>query len=174
MPLLALARPIDAVIGKVLEGADKTMGGIPGPLNRIGFQLSSIDKHLTKPISILTHADDLDFLGQLADIDIPVLCVAGMSDTLAPRVAVEHLLDLVTGSPSAELVEAPGGHDDVARHRRLLRPPRFGYEEEVVSRRRQAQPRPRRVRGRRPARDECVRAGSRRRAAPWSPGTAMR
>ena len=155
VPLLALARPLDAIFGKVFEGAYKTMGGMPGPINRIGFRLSSIDKYLTKPISILTHADDLDFLAQLeavdrfmanmyaypgrsfgqlyhammrtnefatgtisiggrpvelADIDIPVLCVAGMNDTLAPRGAVEHLLDLVTGSPSAELVEAPGGH----------------------------------------------------------------
>ena len=36
---------------------------------------------------------------ELASIDVPVLVVAGLNDTLAPMPAVTHLLDLVTGYP---------------------------------------------------------------------------
>ncbi|MEJ7635459.1 alpha/beta fold hydrolase [Aeromicrobium sp.] len=155
VPLLALARPIDRIAGPLVSPLYRSMGGIPAPLTRIGFQLSSIDKYLTKPIAMLTHADDRDFLAQLeavdrfmsnmyaypgrtfgqlyhvvmrtnefatgtmelagrdvrlAKVDVPVLVVAGMNDTLAPHAAVEHLLDLVTASPDAQLVQAPGGH----------------------------------------------------------------
>lgn len=155
VPLLALARPFDRVVGPVVGPAYRAMGGIPAPLTRIGFQVSSLDKYLTKPVAMVTHADDRDFLAQLeavdrfmsrmyaypgrtfgqlyhvvmrsnefatgamqlagrsvelAHIDVPVLVVAGMGDTLAPHAAVEHLLDLVAGSPEAQLVQAPGGH----------------------------------------------------------------
>jgi len=155
VPLLALARPIDAVAGRLVGPAYRAMGGVPAPLTRIGFQISSLDKYLTKPISMLMHADDRDFLAQLeavdrfmsnmyaypgrtfgqlyhvvmrsnefatgsmelagrsvelAKVDVPVLVVAGMNDTLAPHAAVEHLLDLVTGSPETQLVQSPGGH----------------------------------------------------------------
>ena len=155
VPLFALARPLDRVIGPLVGPAYRAMGGIPAPLTRIGFQVSSLDKYLTKPISMLTHADDRDFLAQLegvdrfmssmyaypgrtfgqlyhvimrsnefatgtielagrvvelSKIDVPVLVVAGLDDTLAPTAAVRHLLDLVTGSPDAQLAQAPGGH----------------------------------------------------------------
>ncbi len=155
VPLLALARPIDRVAGRVAQPAVRAMGGVPAPLTRIGFQISSLDKYLTKPIAMLTHLDDRDFLAQLeavdrfmsnmyaypgrtfgqlyhvvmrsnefatgsmelagrqvelANVSAPVLVVAGMKDTLAPHASVEHLLDLVTGSPYTQLLQAPGGH----------------------------------------------------------------
>ena len=47
---------------------------------------------------------------RLADIDVPVLVVAGLDDTLAPVGAVSHLVDLLTGAPDVQLVQAPGGH----------------------------------------------------------------
>ncbi|MFT4299287.1 MAG: alpha/beta hydrolase [Aeromicrobium sp.] len=155
VPLLALARPLDRAFGGLVGPAYRAVGGVPAPLTKWGFQLSAADKYLTKPLSILTHADDRDFLAQLeavdrfmdnmyaypgrtfgqlyhvvmrtnefatgtmrlggrpvhlADIDVPVLVVAGLNDTLAPTPAVAHLLDLVTGSPSTQLLQAPGGH----------------------------------------------------------------
>lgn len=155
VPLFALARPLDRVAGPLVGPAYRAMGGIPAPLTRLGFQVSSLDKYLTKPIAMLTHADDRDFLAQLeavdrfmasmyaypgrtfgqlyhvvmrsnefatgtielagrpvelAKIDVPVLVVAGLDDTLAPQGAVRHLLDLVPGSPDAQLAQAPGGH----------------------------------------------------------------
>jgi polyhydroxyalkanoate synthase len=155
VPLLAVARPIDRVAGPLVGPAYRAMGGVPAPLTRLGFQISSLDKYLTKPLAMVAHADDRDFLAQLegvdrfmasmyaypgrtfgqlyhvvmrtnefatgtmqlagravelADIDVPVLVVAGINDTLAPEAAVHHLLDLVTGSPDGRLVRAPGGH----------------------------------------------------------------
>jgi polyhydroxyalkanoate synthase len=155
VPLLALARPVDRVAGLLIGPTYRVMGGVPAPLTRLGFQISSLDKYLTRPLAMAIHADDRDFLAQLeavdrfmagmyaypgrtfgqlyhvvmrsnefatgsmelagrsvelAKVDVPVLVVAGMDDTLAPRAAVEHLLDLVTGSPDAQLVQAPGGH----------------------------------------------------------------
>jgi polyhydroxyalkanoate synthase len=155
VPLLALARPIDRVAGPLVGPVYRALGGVPAPLTRLGFQVSSLDKYLTKPLAMVAHADDRDFLAQLegvdrfmssmyaypgrtfgqlyhvvmrsnefatgtvelagrpvelAKIDVPVLVVAGIDDTLAPEPAVRHLLDLVTGSPDSRLVRAPGGH----------------------------------------------------------------
>ncbi len=155
VPLLALARPLDKVVGRVIGPAYRTMGGVPAWLTRAGFQISALDKYLTKPFAMVTHADDRDFLAQLeavdqfmasmyaypgrtfgqlyhvvmrtnefatgameiagrrvhlGAIDVPVLVVAGINDTLAPEPAVLHLLDLVVGSPRTLIVRAPGGH----------------------------------------------------------------
>ena len=155
VPILAIARPLNRAGVRIVHSTYRLAGGIPAPLTRLGFQLSAIDKYLTKPIAMLTHADDRDFLAQLeavdrfmgnmyaypgrtfgqlyhvvmrsnefatgtmqlggravelAKIDKPVLVVAGLNDTLAPMPAVTHLLDLVSGSPDADLVQAPGGH----------------------------------------------------------------
>ena len=46
----------------------------------------------------------------LADVDVPVLSVAGESDVLAPPPAVHHVGSLLTGSPDVRLETAPGGH----------------------------------------------------------------
>lgn len=155
VPIIAVTRPVNAVASGLVSAAYRTLGGVPAPLTRLGFQLSAIDKYLTKPFTTLTHADDRDFLAQLeavdrfmdnmyaypgrtfgqlyhvvvrsnalatgvveldgdtivlADIDVPVLVVAGRDDTLAPEGAVSHLVDLLTGSPDVQLVQAPGGH----------------------------------------------------------------
>ncbi len=152
VPLLALVRPLDRLGGRLVGPAYRAMGGVPAWMTRAGFQISSLDKYLTKPIAILANADDRDFLAQieavdrfmdsmyaypgrtfgqlyhvflrsndlatgrlelagrtvdLADVDVPVLVVAGTGDTLAPEPAVRHLLDLV---PDGRLVDAPGGH----------------------------------------------------------------
>lgn len=155
VPLIAITRPVNAVASGLVSAAYRTLGGVPAPLTRLGFQVSAIDKYLMKPIDTLTHADDRDFLAQqeavdrfmssmyaypgrtfgqlyhvvirsnalatgvvelggheirLADIDVPVLVVAGLDDTLAPEAAVSHLVDLLPDSPDVQLVKAPGGH----------------------------------------------------------------
>jgi polyhydroxyalkanoate synthase len=43
----------------------RLLGGAPAPLVRRGFQLSSIDKYLTKPLAVLSHLNDRDFLAQI-------------------------------------------------------------------------------------------------------------
>lgn len=166
VPLLALARPVDRVVGGLVGPIYRSLGGVPASLTRFGFQMSAADKYLTKPISMLTHADDRDFLAQLeavdrfmssmyaypgrtfgqlyhvvmrsnefatgtmrlggrpvqlAAIDVPVLVVAGLNDTLAPLAAVSHLIDLVTGAPDTQLLQAPGGHLGVLTGRAAVR-----------------------------------------------------
>lgn len=69
VPLLALARPIDRVAGPLVGPAYRALGGVPAPLTRLGFQLSSLDKYLTKPVAMVAHADDRDFLAQLEAVD---------------------------------------------------------------------------------------------------------
>lgn len=46
----------------------------------------------------------------LADVDVPVLAVAGRGDVLAPKAAVDHVGSLLTGAPECRLESAPGGH----------------------------------------------------------------
>ena len=69
VPLLAVARPVNAVIGGVVAVAYRTIGGVPASFTRLGFQLSALDKYLTKPVTMLTHSDDRDFLAQLEAVD---------------------------------------------------------------------------------------------------------
>ena len=46
----------------------------------------------------------------LADVRVPVLAVAGKTDTLAPRAAVHHVASLLTNAPDVRLETGPGGH----------------------------------------------------------------
>jgi polyhydroxyalkanoate synthase len=69
VPLLALARPVDRVVGQLIGPAYRAMGGVPAWMTRAGFQLSALDKYLTKPFAMLMHADDRDFLAQLEAVD---------------------------------------------------------------------------------------------------------
>jgi polyhydroxyalkanoate synthase subunit PhaC len=151
-PIRGMANVTNGMLGTALY---RLLGGAPAPLVRRGFQLSSIDKYLTKPLALLTHLDDRDFLAQieavddfianmhaypgrtmgqlyhrffrvndladgrldlgdhqieLADVRVPVLSVAGSTDTLAPRPAVHHVAELLTGAPEVRLETCPGGH----------------------------------------------------------------
>lgn len=54
----------------------------------------------------------------VADVRVPVLVVAGHDDVLAPRAAVAHLVDLLTGRPEVTYRVAPGGHLGVLTGRR--------------------------------------------------------
>jgi len=155
--LMAPIRPVaNLTNGFVLTTLYRALGGAPAPLVKRGFQLSSLDKYLTKPLAIVSHLDDRDFLSQieavdrfvanmhaypgrtfgqlyhrffrvndladgvlelddertidLADVRVPVLSVAGSSDTLAPRPAVHAIGDLLPNAPEVRLEAAPGGH----------------------------------------------------------------
>ena len=70
MPLIAPFRPIAIRTGgRIGTLAYRTLGGAPAPLVRRAFQLSSVDKFVTKPLAILTHLDDRDFLAQIEAVD---------------------------------------------------------------------------------------------------------
>ncbi|WP_026423073.1 alpha/beta fold hydrolase [Actinokineospora inagensis] len=68
--LLVPLRPLDAVTGRVLFPAlYRAFGGIPAPLVRRAFQISALDKHLTKPFAIARNLGDRDFLAQIEAVD---------------------------------------------------------------------------------------------------------
>ena len=54
----------------------------------------------------------------LADVDVPVLVVAGEDDVIAPLRSVRRTVDLLTGSPEVRFATAPGGHLGVLTGRR--------------------------------------------------------
>src|SRR3954471_16244619 len=55
--------------GLLLSTVYRAMGGAPAPLVRRGFQLSSLDKYVTKPLTMLRRLDDREFLAQLEAVD---------------------------------------------------------------------------------------------------------
>src|SRR4051812_42359784 len=68
--LIAPMRPVaNLTNGFILSTLYKALGGAPAPLVKRGFQLSSLDKYLTKPLAIATHLDDRDFLAQIEAVD---------------------------------------------------------------------------------------------------------
>jgi polyhydroxyalkanoate synthase subunit PhaC len=68
--LMAPLRPmVNLVNGAGVTQLYRVLGGAPSPLVRRAFQLTSIDKELTKPIAIATHLHDRDFLAQIEAVD---------------------------------------------------------------------------------------------------------
>jgi polyhydroxyalkanoate synthase len=146
----------DLTGGRLVTALYTALGGAPAPLVSLGFQLTALDKRVTKPLVILRNLGDRDLLAHIeavddymanmlaypgrtfaqlyhrffrindladgrielsdgetvdiADIDVPVLIVAGSNDILAPREAVHHLAGLLTSSPDVRVRTAPGGH----------------------------------------------------------------
>ena len=67
---MSFVRPLDAVTGGLLGSAIyKALGGAPAPLVKRAFQLTSFDKYLTRPLAILSHLDDREFLAQMEAVD---------------------------------------------------------------------------------------------------------
>jgi len=55
----------DLTNGWILTAAYRFMGGAPKALVKKAFQLSAFDKMITKPVAILSHLDDREFLAQI-------------------------------------------------------------------------------------------------------------
>ncbi len=68
--LLTPLRPVANLGGGGwLSPVYRTLGGAPAPLVKRAFQLTSIDKQLTKPLAVLRHLDDREFLAQIEAVD---------------------------------------------------------------------------------------------------------
>ena len=68
--LMAPIRPLaNLTSGAVVTQLYRLMGGAPSPLVRRAFQLTSIDKELTKPIVMVRRLHDREFLAQLEAVD---------------------------------------------------------------------------------------------------------
>jgi polyhydroxyalkanoate synthase subunit PhaC len=72
VPLIAPVRPLLGVVpdrASIISLAYRAMGGVPQPIVRRAFQLSTFDKLVTKPFVQLAKLDDADFLAQLEAVD---------------------------------------------------------------------------------------------------------
>jgi polyhydroxyalkanoate synthase subunit PhaC len=68
--LMAPIRPVVNLVGGAgITQLYRMLGGAPSPLVRRAFQLTSIDKELTKPLAIAANLHDRDFLAQLEAVD---------------------------------------------------------------------------------------------------------
>jgi polyhydroxyalkanoate synthase len=68
--LLQTLRPVDRLTGgRLLSPLYRALGGAPAPLVKRAFQLTSIDRELTKPLVMLRHLDDRDYLAQMEAVD---------------------------------------------------------------------------------------------------------
>ncbi|MCK9822426.1 alpha/beta fold hydrolase [Nocardioides cavernae] len=67
VPLVAPVRPLlNLTQGRgVVTRAYRALGGIPTPLVNWAFTAASAQKVVTKPLAVLTHLDDTDYLAQL-------------------------------------------------------------------------------------------------------------
>ena len=142
--------------GRLITALYQSLGGAPAPLVSLGFQLTALDKRVTKPLTLARNLHDRDLLAHIEAVDdymahmlaypgrtfgqlyhrffrvnelaggcidlddgqhvdlsavrVPVLVVAGDSDVLAPRDAVEAVVDLLPGAPDVRFFTAKGGH----------------------------------------------------------------
>jgi polyhydroxyalkanoate synthase len=70
IPLVAPIRPLaDLTNGLLLTGAYRLLGGAPRQLVKLAYQLAAFDKFVTKPVAILRHLDDREFLAQIEAVD---------------------------------------------------------------------------------------------------------
>lgn len=68
--LMAPVRRLAGLTGGALGTAlYRALGGAPSPLVRIGFQLTSIDRYLTKPLWMAQNLDDREALAQTEAVD---------------------------------------------------------------------------------------------------------
>jgi polyhydroxyalkanoate synthase subunit PhaC len=67
VPLVAPVRPLlNLTQGRgVITRAYRALGGVPTPLVNWAFTAASAQKVLTKPLAVLTHLDDTDYLAQM-------------------------------------------------------------------------------------------------------------
>jgi polyhydroxyalkanoate synthase subunit PhaC len=67
VPLVAPVRPLlNLTQGRgVITRAYRALGGVPTPLVSWAFTAASAQKVLTKPLAVLTHLDDTDYLAQM-------------------------------------------------------------------------------------------------------------
>ena len=70
VPLVAPLRPILKLTdGGIVTRLYRMLGGAPKPLVRRAFQLSSGTKVITKPLAIVQHLDDSEWLAQIEAVD---------------------------------------------------------------------------------------------------------
>jgi polyhydroxyalkanoate synthase len=68
--LMAPIRPVaNLTNGLLLTSIYRALGGAPAPIVKRAFQLSSLDKYVTKPLAVLSNLHDREFLAQIEAVD---------------------------------------------------------------------------------------------------------
>jgi polyhydroxyalkanoate synthase subunit PhaC len=71
VPVVAPFRSIaEYTGGQIFTTVYRLLGGFPAPAVRAAFQLASVDRYVTKPVTILTHLDDRELLEQMEAVDV--------------------------------------------------------------------------------------------------------
>jgi polyhydroxyalkanoate synthase len=55
--------------GRLVTGLYSALGGAPAPLVSLGFQLTALDKRITKPLTLLRNIGDRDLLAHIEAVD---------------------------------------------------------------------------------------------------------
>jgi polyhydroxyalkanoate synthase len=70
VPLVAPLRSLANLTGgHFLTAVSRLLGGAPAPLVRAAFELTALDKLLTKPLALTWHLHDREFLAQIQAVD---------------------------------------------------------------------------------------------------------
>jgi polyhydroxyalkanoate synthase subunit PhaC len=70
VPLVAPLRPLAQITGgRAVSAIYQLIGSFPAPIVKWGFQLTTVDKYLTKPLTVLSRLDDRDVLEQIEAVD---------------------------------------------------------------------------------------------------------
>ncbi|WP_372504165.1 alpha/beta fold hydrolase [Actinokineospora diospyrosa] len=105
IPLLRPLRPLDALTGRIaIPALSRALGGIPAPLVRRAFQISALDKHLTKPFAVAANLADRDYLAQVEAVERFTAGMVGYPGRAVAQIYREFFLAnaLATGSPTLD------------------------------------------------------------------------
>lgn len=70
IPLVAPLRPlVNLSRGYLVSPIYRLLGGAPAALVGRAFRLAGVEREITKPLAVLTHLDDRDYLAQLEAVD---------------------------------------------------------------------------------------------------------
>jgi polyhydroxyalkanoate synthase len=70
VPLIAPLRPLAQITGgRIVSSLYQALGSIPAPVVKWAFQLSTVDKYLTKPLTVLSQLDNREVLEQIEAVD---------------------------------------------------------------------------------------------------------
>jgi polyhydroxyalkanoate synthase subunit PhaC len=70
VPFVAPLRPLGAVAGgRMLSSVYRAIGSFPAPIVSAAFQLTAVDRLVTKPLTVFSRLDDRDVLAQIEAVD---------------------------------------------------------------------------------------------------------
>ncbi|HEY4006085.1 MAG TPA: alpha/beta hydrolase [Pseudonocardia sp.] len=70
VPLVAPLRPLAAITGgRGISSIYQMLGSVPAPVVKWVFQMSTVDRYLTKPLTVLSRLDNRDVLEQIEAVD---------------------------------------------------------------------------------------------------------